>query len=461
MNAPLDLMIPPHSLESEQSVLGGLLLSNSAWDKVCELVAEKDFYTSAHRRIFRAIESLIGAGKEADIVTVSVVLGDDLKDIGGLVYLGSLVQNTPSVHNINRYAEVVLDRSQKRQLIAVASDMLDSLYHAQNATAAELMGRASEKIFALERVAVKKGRSFSKVLSDVLASVDSRYHASAEITGLPTGFIDLDEMTAGLQNEDLIIIAGRPSMGKTALAMNIAEHVALNEKKAVAVFSLEMSDTQLAQRMIGSVGRVNQHRLRTGRLSDDDWSVLSSTVGKLHDANILIEETFDLAPAQMRAKARRIKRENPDLGLIVVDYLQLMEAGGNNRADQIADITRGLKRIAKELQIPVVALSQLNRGLEQRTNKRPVMSDLRESGAIEQDADVIIFLYRDKVYNEDTLNPNLAEAIIGKQRNGPIGTVNLHFEAQFARFDNWSGEVLRSDPKPKNRAFDSYSYANR
>ncbi len=443
--------LPPQSLEAEQSVLGGLMLDNGAWDRVSDLVTEKHFYRGDHRKIFRAIAQLIDCAMPADALTVADALGDDLGEIGGQAYLGSLAMNTPSAANIRRYAEIVKDRAIRRGLIAVCADAIDKLYSSNPEDG--LIERIQEQLFQLaNQNDAKKARAFPDILSEVVESIDKRYHQKGgDITGVPTGFSDLDKMTAGFQPGDLIVIAGRPSMGKTALAMNIVEHLAVEQGKPCAVFSLEMSDSQLVQRMLGSVGKVNQHQLRTGRLDDSDWPRLVESHAKLGAARVVIEETYDLQPGSLRAKARRIKRENPDLALIVVDYLQLMESGADKRVDQVAEITRGLKRIAKELSIPVVALSQLNRSVEARTNKRPQMSDLRESGAIEQDADLILFMYRDEVYDPETLNPGVCEVIIGKQRNGPVGHVNLTFLAQYARFENFMGEIRRKEYKPHRK----------
>lgn len=448
------LRLPPHAVEAEQSILGGLLLDNAAWDRIGDLIDESDFYRRDHRLIYRHIERLIAAGFPADALTVAESLGADLQEAGGQAYIGHLALNTPSAANIARYAEIVKDRAQKRGLIALCNELTEAAYGGVDESAAELVGKVQDKLFALaQRHGSKAAAPFRDILSRVVQSIDDRA-GKDEITGLSTGFLDLDAKTAGFQPGDLIIIAGRPSMGKTALAMNIVEHVALDLKRSAAVFSLEMSDEQLVQRMLGSVGKVNQHQLRTGRLTEDDWARVVETSKRMHSARIVIEEIYDLGPADLRAKARRIQRENPDLGLIVVDYLQLMEAGGDKRADQVAVITRALKRVAKELNIPVVALSQLNRSLEQRTNKRPMMSDLRESGAIEQDADLILFMYREEVYEPETPNPGVAEVIIGKQRNGPTGHINLTFLAKYARFENFAGQLAPRVTRQRSRAFE-------
>ena len=451
--------VPPQAIEAEQSLLGSLMLDNGAWDRVCDLVGEKDFYRADHRRIFKAIAQLVDCAMPADALTVADALGDDLGAVGGREYLGHLSINTISAANIRRYAEIVRDRAVRREIIGVCTEAIDRLYSNPEPG---LLEQIQEKLFTLaNRNERKTARPFKAVLSEVVASIDERFHRKGgEITGLPTGFVDLDKITAGFQGGDLIVIAGRPSMGKTALAMNIVEHVAVGLGKPCAVFSLEMSDTQLVQRMLGSVGKVNQHQLRTGWLGPEDWTALVAGQGKLNAARVIIEETYDLQPGTLRAKARRIKRENPDLALIVVDYIQLMDSQADKRVDQVAEITRGLKRIAKELNLPVVALSQLNRSVETRTNKRPMMADLREPGAIEQDADLILFMYRDEVYDPETLNPGLCEVIIGKQRNGPVGFVNLAFLAQFARFENFAGEPRRREYKPRSKPFEGRARAD-
>ena len=457
---PNSAPVPPQAIDAEQSVLGSLMLDNSAWDRIADVVSEKDFYRGDHRKIFRAIAQLVDCSMPADALTVADALGDDLKAVGGNQYLGSLALNTISSANIRRYAEIVKDRSIRRQLITVCSEAVSALY-AQNPEPG-LLERVQERLFLIANQGERKGtRPFKSILSEVVESIDRRHQSDGgEITGLPTGFLDLDKMTAGFQPGDLICIGARPSMGKTALAMNIVEYVSLGCQRSAAVFSLEMSDSQLVQRMLGSVAHINQHALRTGRLNDDDWARLVEKNASMAGARIVIEETLDLQPATLRAKARRIKRENPDLALIVVDYLQLMEAGSDKRVDQVAEITRGLKRIAKELNVPVVALSQLNRSLEQRTNKRPSLADLRESGAIEQDADLVLFIYREEVYDPDTPNPGVAEVIIGKQRNGPTGTIHLTFLAQYARFENFAGEIRRKEFKPRSKPFETRQRAD-
>jgi replicative DNA helicase len=444
----VSLKVPPHSIEAEQSVLGGLLLDNGAWDRIGDVVALDDFYRDDHRRIFRHIAKLVEQGKPADVVTVaeSIESSEDKDKAGGLAYLGSLAQNTPSAHNIRRYAEIVRERAIMRKLVAVGNDIADSAFNPAGKEVGQLLDEAESKVFQIAEARARTGGGFHDIhqlLSQVMERVDFLYSRDnpSDVTGVPTGYRDLDSMTSGLQEGDLVIVAGRPSMGKTAFALNMGEHVAVHEKRPVAVFSMEMSGTQLAARMLGSIARIDQHKLRTGRLSDEDWNRLADGLGKLHDAPIHIDETPALNPLELRARARRLARQYGKLGLIVVDYLQLMVTDGRrdeNRATELSEISRSLKALAKELGVPVIALSQLNRSVETRNDKRPMMSDLRESGALEQDADVILFIYRDEVYNRDTAEKGKAEIIIGKQRNGPIGTVNLTFLGQYTRFENYA-----------------------
>ncbi len=442
------LKIPPHSVEAEQSVLGGLLLENEALDKIADLIKPGDFYRHDHRVIYEHISRLIEQSKPADIVTVAESLENSaqLAGVGGIAYLGALAQNTPSAANIRRYAEIVRERSVMRLLVEVGSDIAESAFSPQGKSAAELLDSAEAKIFEIAEGGQRSSQGFIDIktlLPQVADRIDQLFQrdSTSDVTGIPTGFADLDSMTSGFQPGDLIIVAGRPSMGKTAFSLNIAENVALDTGLPVAVFSMEMGATQLAMRMIGSVGRLDQHRMRTGRLEDEDWVRLTTALGKLNDAPMFIDESAGLNALEVRARARRLHRQCGKLGLIVIDYLQLMAATrqGENRATEVSEISRALKALAKELDVPVVALSQLNRGLEQRPNKRPVMSDLRESGAIEQDADVILFIYRDQVYNPDSPDKGTAEIIIGKQRNGPIGTVRLTFLGEHTRFENFTG----------------------
>jgi replicative DNA helicase len=444
------LKTPPHSVEAEQSVLGGLLLENEAWDRVADIVGVEDFYRHDHRLIYEHISRLIEHNKPADMVTVAESLENSarLKEVGGIAYLGALVQNIPSAANIRRYAEIVRERAIMRRLVEVGSGIADSSFSPQGRDASTLLDEAEAKIFEIKEHGARASQGFidiKSVLPMVVERLDklSQLDDPTGVTGIPTGFTDLDGMTSGMQPGELIIVAGRPSMGKTAFAMNIAEHVALNTDHAVAIFSLEMPSTQLAMRLIGSVGRIDQHKMRTGQLEDEDWERLTYALGKLNEAPIHIDESGGINAMELRARARRLKRqvetiEGKKLGLIVVDYLQLMTSvrQTENRATEVAEISRSLKYLAKELEVPLIALSQVNRKIEDRTDKRPVMSDLRESGAIEQDADVILFLYRDEVYNKDSQYKGTAEVIIGKQRNGPIGSKLLTFVGAYTRFEN-------------------------
>ncbi len=442
------IRVPPHSIEAEQSVLGGLLLDNAAWDRITDLVRDHNFYRYDHRLIFQHIDRLIAASRPADVITVFESLSSVGKadEVGGLAYLNALAQNTPSAANIRRYAEIVRDRGVLRKLITVSDEISGQAFNPQGKEVRQMLDEAEAKIFAIAEEGSRGAQGFLEIqplLTQVLERVDELYNRDnpSDITGVPTGFTDLDRMTSGLQAGDLIIVAGRPSMGKTAFSVNIGEHVAIESGLPVAVFSMEMGAAQLAMRMVGSVGRLDQQRLRTGRLTDDDWPRLTNAIQKMNDAQLYIDESPALSSRDLRGRARRLARQCSKLGLIIVDYIQLMSANegrGENRATEISEISRDLKALAKELNCPVIALSQLNRSLEQRPNKRPVMSDLRESGAIEQDADVILFIYRDEVYNPDTPEKGVAEIIIGKQRNGPIGNVRLTFTGQYTKFDNYA-----------------------
>ncbi len=443
------LKLPPHSIEAEQSLIGGLMLDNMAWDKVGDMIAEADFYRDDHRRIFRHISRLIEQGKPADVVTVfeSLEKNNESESAGGLAYLGEIANSTPSAANIRRYAEIVRERAVLRKLVTVGDEISSSALNPKGKDAKELLDKAESAIFEIAEQGARQRTGFvslQPLLGQVVDRIQELYDKDnhSDVTGVPTGFRDLDIKTSGLQPGDMIIVAGRPSMGKTAFALNIAEHVGVETRLPVAIFSLEMPGTQLAMRLLSSVGRLDQHRVRTGRLNDDEWQKMTYSLGKLHDAPIHIDETGSINSIDLRSRARRLAREyGGKLGLIVIDYLQLMTSTreGENRATEISEISRSIKSLAKELSVPIVALSQLNRSLEQRPNKRPIMSDLRESGAIEQDADVIIFLYRDEVYNPDSQDKGTAEIIIGKQRNGPIGTVRLTFLGQYTRFENFAG----------------------
>ena len=445
------LRVPPQSVEAEQAVLGGLMLAPDAYDRVADQLNDQDFYRRDHQLIFRAIRELAEKGKPFDAVT----LGEWFESMGqselvaGGAYLIELASTTPSAANIVAYAEIVRDKAVLRQLIEVGTTIVNDGFQPDGRESSEILASAEQQVFAIAEAGAKGKTDFTamnKALSEAFDVLQTRYANGGSVTGLPTGYTEFDEMTAGLQPTDLLILAARPAMGKTTFALNIAEHAAIRTKKAVAVFSMEMSASQLALRLISSNGRVNAQRLRSGQLEDEDWSRVTSAIRMLKEAKIFIDDTPGLSPEALRAKARRLKREH-DLGLVVIDYLQLMSVPGNseNRATEISEISRGLKHLAKELNVPVIALSQLNRSLETRTDKRPMMADLRESGAIEQDADVIVFIYRDDYYNkENSPDKGLAEIIIGKQRNGPTGSVKLKFFGEYTRFDNLSHDAVGS-----------------
>ena len=445
------LKIPPNSIQAEQSVLGGLMLDNQTWDSVSDKVVESDFYRRDHRLIFRTIEQLAEKQIPFDVITISEALDaiGELENSGGLSYLGMLAKDTPSAANIVTYANIVRDRSVLRQLIHVGTEIADSAFNTEGRETADLLENAEREVFKIAEQRQRGQGGFATIKSLLASAVDkieTLFEQEGSITGAATGFTDFDELTSGLQPADLIIVAGRPSMGKTTIAMNMAENIAIKGDKPVAVFSMEMPGDSLAMRMMSSLGRIDQHRIRTGKLEDDEWPRLTSAINLLAETKLFIDDTPALTPTEVRSRARRLAREHGQLGLIVLDYLQLMQSpsSGDNRVQQISDISRGLKALAKELNVPVVALSQLNRNLEQRPNKRPMMSDLRESGAIEQDADLIVFVYRDEVYNEDSPDKGIAEVIIGKQRNGPLGTVRLTFLGQFTRFENFAGNPYNS-----------------
>jgi len=439
------LRVPPHSIEAESSVLGGLLLDNTAWDRMGDLLTDNDFYRHEHKLIFAAISTLINNSKPADVITVYEQLQNQGKaeGMGGLGYLNSLAQYVPSASNIRRYAEIVRERSILRKLVTASDEIATNAFSPQGRPVERILDEAEQKIFNIgeEGSRMKQGfQSMDTLVVDLMDRVQEMADNPNDITGVPTGFYDLDRMTSGLQAGDLVVLAARPSMGKTAFAINIAEHVALNEGLPVAVFSMEMGAAQLAVRVVGSIGRIDQGHLRTGKLTDEEWPRLTDAIERLRTVSLHIDETAGLTSSELRANARRLARKCGKLGLIVVDYLQLMTGSsggdGENRATELGEISRGLKMLAKELQCPVIALSQLNRGVEQRTDKRPMMSDLRESGAIEQDADIIMFIYRDDYYNKDSKDPGVAEIIIGKQRNGPTGAVRLTFLKPLTRFES-------------------------
>lgn len=435
--------VPPHSLEAEQSVLGALMLDHRAWDNIADRISTDDFYRSEHRAIFDAIIKLVNRAQPFDVLTIAETLKFDQK-LGllpsGEAYLYELAQNTPSAANITAYADIVRERSILRQLIAVGTDVTDSVFNPDGRDSAELLDHAERLVFQISDHQ-QRGTGpvdITALLSRATDRLDLLYQTKGAITGLATGFTDFDEMTSGLQPGDMVVIAGRPSMGKTSFAMNIAEYAAIKQDKPVMVFSLEMPAEQLVLRMISSLGRIDQHKVRTGQLSDSDWPRVTSAVSVLSESKLYVDDTPALTPMELRTRARRVARKHGGLSLILIDYLQLMTSPGSreNRTNEISEISRSLKAIAKEFNVPVIALSQLNRGLEQRTDKRPIMSDLRESGAIEQDADLIAFIYRDEVYNEDSPNKGVAEIIIRKQRNGPIGDFRLTFLGQYTRFEN-------------------------
>jgi replicative DNA helicase len=443
----LALRVPPHSIEAEASVLGGLLLDNSAWDRIGDVVRSDDFYRADHRIIFEAISKLIDAARPADVVTVFEALQSvgRADEVGGIAYLNTLAHETPSAANIRRYAEIVRDRSILRHLVTVSDQIATQALNPEGKETRQILDEAESRIFLIGEQGSRSSagfQDFHTVLAKVVEKVDDLYQNPnpSDVTGVPSGFVDLDQKTAGMHPGDLLIVAGRPSMGKTSFALNLAEYVAITEKLPVAVFSMEMGAEQLAMRVLCSVGKLDAQRVRTGRLTEDDWNRLTQAMGRMKEAKIHIDETPALNSHEMRSRARRLSRQYGGLGLIVVDYLQLMSGSGNgeNRTTEISEITRSLKGLAKELGCPVIALSQLNRTVEQRTDKRPVMSDLRESGSIEQDADLILFIYRDEVYRPDSPDKGVAEIIIAKQRNGPIGTVRLTFLGQFTKFENFA-----------------------
>lgn len=439
------LRLPPHSVEAEAAVLGGLLLDNSAFDRVGDFLRADDFYRADHRQIFEAISRLVQSARPADVVTVFEALQSlgQAEDAGGLSYINSLAIETPSASNIRRYADIVRDRAILRKLISVSDNIATTALNPAGKETRQILDEAETQIFRIGEEGARgrqQAADFDELLNNVVLRIDELANNPnpSDVTGVPSGFIDLDQKTAGMHGGDLIIVAGRPSMGKTSFALNVAEHVAIDQGLPIAVFSMEMGAEQLVLRMLCSVGRIDAQRLRTGRLHEDDWDRLTHATKRLKGVQAYIDETPALNPLELRSRARRMSRIAGGLQLIVVDYIQLMSASssGENRTTEISEITRSLKSLAKELNCPVIALSQLNRTVEQRTDKRPVMSDLRESGAIEQDADLILFIYRDEVYRPDTPDKGVAEIIIGKQRNGPIGTVRLTFQGQFTKFEN-------------------------
>lgn len=437
------LKVPPNSVEAEQSLIGGLMLDALAWDKIADVIVSDDFYRKDHRLIFSAIHDLIDGGSPCDVVTVSEHLDGrgELESAGGLEYLATLANETAGSANARAYAKILRERSTLRALISAGNEIAGSAFSNDGRTASEVLDDAEKMVFEIAEKGMrgKKGfKSLKEILPATVDRIDLLHQSDGDITGISTGFTEFDKMTAGLQPGDLVIVAGRPSMGKTSLAVNMAENAAIGAKVPTAIFSMEMPAEQLAFRMISSLGRVDQTHLRTGNFPDEDWSRINTAVQLMSEAPVFIDDTPGLSPGEIRARARRLQREH-GLGLVVVDYLQLMQVPGNkeNRATEISEISRGLKALAKEMSCPVIALSQLNRGVEQRTDKRPVMSDLRESGAIEQDADIIVFIYREEVYNQDTPRKGVADIAIAKQRNGPIGDFPLTFVGRYTKFENW------------------------
>ena len=440
------MRLPPHSVEAEQAVLGALLLDAQAWDAVADMVTADDFYRRDHQVIFSGIAGVVDTRGPSDAVTVAEFLErkGQLEEAGGLAYIATLARDTPSAANVRVYADIVRERAVLRALVSAGSEIAGAALEASGRTASELVDEAERAVFAIAEKGAK-GRAGFQSVKDVLPAtidrLDMLHQNPGALTGVSTGFTELDRMTAGLQPGDLVIIAGRPSMGKTTLAINIAENAAVGKGVPAAIYSMEMSAEQLSMRMISSLGRVNQGNLRTGNFNDEDWARINAAVAQMSAAPIFIDETPALTPTEVRARARRLKREK-GLGLIVVDYLQLMKVGGDteNRTAEISEISRGLKALAKEMHCPVIALSQLNRSVEQRADKKPVMSDLRESGAIEQDADVIMMIYREEVYEKETPRKGVADIIIAKQRNGPIGEVQLAFLGEYTKFENLAPE---------------------
>ncbi|MAY39455.1 MULTISPECIES: replicative DNA helicase [Spongiibacter] len=437
------LKLPPHSLEAEQSVLGGLMIASEVWDSVADMVGEGDFFRPEHRRIFACMTHLVAQEQPIDVVTLAETLArnGELDEVGGTAYLAEIASNTPSVANIRAYAQAVRERAIFRSLIAAANSIADTSFNPEGRSSDEVLDEAERRIMQIAEERPKSGglEPINPLLKQAVDKIDELFNNDEAITGLSTGFEKLDEMTSGLQKSDLVIVAARPSMGKTTFAMNLVENALLRYEQPILVFSMEMPASQLMMRMLSSVGKIDQTRVRSGKLEEEDWPKLSAAVSKLKDRPLYIDDTPALTPTEVRSRARKVLREHGSIGMIMLDYLQLMQVAGRSgegRTAEISEISRSLKGIAKEFECPVVALSQLNRALEQRPNKRPVNSDLRESGAIEQDADVIMFIYRDEVYNEETQDKGVAEIIIGKQRNGPIGTARLGFIGKFTRFEN-------------------------
>jgi replicative DNA helicase len=439
----LSLRTPPHSIDAEQSVLGGLLLDNRAWESVSEVLEDTDFYSHKHRNIYRAIKSLVDQEQPVDVVTVSEELDElgTLNEVGGIAYLGELADMTPSTANSGAYGVIVKERSQQRRLIEAASEITLQAYEPEGKNSLDILSDAEQKIAQIAEGNRKEGGPVvvGPILKSTLDQLDELFNKPEGLSGITSGFTEIDNRTSGFQKADMVVVAGRPSMGKTTYAMNLVENALIATKRPCIVFSMEMPSESIVMRMLSSIGKIDQTRIRSGKLIEDDWPKLSSAVNILKDLPLYIDDTPALTPQDMRARCRKVYRENDnDLGLVMVDYMQLMQVSGpsEGRSQEISEISRSMKAIAKEFSCPIIALSQLNRSLEQRPNKRPVMSDLRESGAIEQDADIIAFIYRDEVYNEDTPDQGIAEIITGKHRNGPIGTDRLAFVGKYTRFEN-------------------------
>jgi replicative DNA helicase len=443
-----ELRTPPHSVEAEQAVLGGLMLDASAWDQVADVIGSVDFYRPDHRLIFDAIGNIAAQNRPVDVVTVSEQLerSGQLGDAGGLGYLGALARDTPTAANVRAYAEIVRERSLLRQLLSAGTEIAASVFSNDGETTSQLVEAAEGRVLSIAEQGVRSRKegaiAINRMMPGLIDQIDEWHTNPNALRGLPSGFDEFDRITGGMRAGDLIIVAGRPSMGKTTFAVNMAEYAALSDRKAaVVIFSMEMPSEQLMTRMLSSIGRVSLGHIRCGKISDDDWPRITGAAGQLSEARIFIDETPALTPTELRARARRVKRENQGkLDLVVVDYLQLMQVPGTkeNRATEIAEISRGLKALAKELQLPVIALSQLNRGVEQRVDKKPVMSDLRESGAIEQDADMILLIYREEVYDKNTTKKGMAEIDLAKHRNGETRPFTLTFQGQYSRFVNYA-----------------------
>jgi replicative DNA helicase len=448
------LKVPPNSIEAEQALIGGLMLNAQAWDKIADVVVGEDFYRKDHRLIFTAIANLVEGGSPCDVVTVSEHLDSrgELEQAGGLEYLATLANETAGAANARAYAKILRERSTLRALINAGNEISGNAFASDGRTASQILDHAERMVFEIAEKGSRGKRGFKslkQILPEAVDRIDMLHQSEGNITGISSGYNEFDKLTAGLQPGELVVIAGRPSMGKTTLALNIAENAAIGSKVATAIYSMEMPSQQLAFRMISSLGRVDQTHLRTGNFPDEDWSRINTVVQLMSEAPIFIDDTPSLSPTEIRARARRLHREH-GLGLIVIDYLQLMQVEGSkeNRATEISEISRSLKALAKELELPVIALSQLNRSVEQRTDKRPVMSDLRESGAIEQDADLIVFIYRDEVYNQDTPRKGIADIAIAKQRNGPIGDFPLTFVGRYTKFENWVPDAYAEEAYP-------------